>query len=190
MYPLSAVKVFTLVATHSFVVKSLTATAMSLAVALVCLLSGMLITAGDVFTEVCKLIGYFLHKLPDGQLWHYIGVAAEVFALMVVSFFAGHLMFYTCICLGQLFRKHRLVGAVAVYFIYYYATQILAVIFGVVMEILEMNGTLNPLYSWCAQHVIATTHISLLGSLAINGGMAVLCFFLCRWVMTRKLNLE
>ena len=171
-------------------VKSLTATAMSVAVALVCLLSGMLITAGDVFSEVCKLIGYYFDKLPADQLWHYIGVGLEMTVLLIVSAFGGHMVYYTCICAGQLFRKHRLVMSVVVFFAYYYVTQIFSIILGVVMEVLEMKGTLNNFYAWCAQHYIATTHISLLGSLALNGILAVACFLVCRWVMTRKLNLE
>lgn len=171
-------------------VKSLTATAMSAAVALVCLLSGMLITAGDVFVEICKLIGYYFDKLPAKQLWHYIGIVIEFLVLMIVTAFGGHLTYYACICGGQLFKKHRLIMSVVVFFIYYYVTQFFSIILGVVMEILEMKGALNGFYAWCAEHVLATAHISILGSLAVYAGLSVLCFFFCRWVMTRKLNLE
>ena len=171
-------------------VKALTATVMTVGIGLVCLLSGMLITAGDIFTEVCKLFGYYLGKLNASGVWHLIGWCLEITLLFIVSAFSGHLLFYACICLGQRFRKHRLLAAVGVYFIYYYASQFLGVILAIVMEILEYNKALDPLYKFFFDHTDACIHISLTGSTLLTAALGLACFLICRHTMTHKLNLE
>ena len=87
--------------------KGLTAVAFFAISALVGLLSGMIITAGEVFSEICKAAAYLLRQIPGDAAAHLAGYIAELLVLILVSLFTCCFFYYTCICLGQRFRKHR-----------------------------------------------------------------------------------
>lgn len=170
--------------------KTLTATAMSLATGMVCILSVMLITAGDLFSEICKAAAYLLGKIPSKQVWHIVGYCLEALVLIIVSLFSSHILFDACICLGQRFRKNRVGAAIGVYFGYYYFGQLMATIFGVVIEVLEENGTLQPLYDFMDKHGNASIHIGFAVAILLAALQALVCFWVCHRTLTRKLNLE
>lgn len=171
-------------------VKALTATAMSLLTILVCCLAGMIITAGDVFSEVLKAAAYLLRQIPKDSVAHLIGYCAEILVLVVVSVFAGHMVYNTCICIGQLFRKNRVVAAVGVYFAYYYICQILGVVFSAVMAELEEKGVLEPVYTFVENQAYATLHIGFGGLVLLEIIVSAICFAVCHHIISRKLNLE
>jgi len=171
-------------------VKSLTATVMSMGIGIVCLLSGLIITAGDVFTEIWKLAAYYLGKLNADQTWNVVFGCLETVLMLLVSTFSGHLLYYACICLGQRFRKNRLLASVGIYFAYYYISQIFGIILGVVMEVLEISGALSSMSAYMNAHVSLTVHVSMLISLVLSAVQGVVCFLICRHTMTKKLNLE
>ena len=171
-------------------VKSITATVMTLAVGVVCILSCMLLMAGDVFTEVCRLIAYLGGKMDSEMAWNMVAVLAELVLMLVVGTFSSHFLFYSCVCLGQLFRKNRILGAFLVYIIYYMVTQVFSVIFSVAIEVLAVSGSLDWLDKFTAENPFLFTHISMGSSILLYVVMAVACFIICNTVMKRKLNLE
>ena len=171
-------------------VKSITATVMTMAVGVVCILGCCLVMAGDVFTEVCKAIAYFGGKLDAKNTWNLIAVVAEVVILLAISTFAGHFVLYSCVCIGQLFRKHRILGAFGVYFIYYMATQFLSGIFSFTLELLSASGALDSLTEYTVKNPWLVSHIYLIGLLVVTLVQAVVCFVVCNLIMKRKLNLE
>lgn len=171
-------------------VKSVTATVMTLAVGVVCVLGCMLLMAGDVFTEVWKLIVYLGGKADQEVIWNLVGLLAELLAILVVGTFSGHMVFYSCVCLGQLFRKNRILGAFLVYIIYYVVTQVVSMVFSFSLEILAAAGAMDWLNTFTAEHPFLFGHISMGSSLLLNLVIAVACFIICNTVMKRKLNLE
>lgn len=171
-------------------VKVLTATAMSVMSFVVCLLSVLLITAGDVFVEVWKAIVYLLRDIPTDKILHVVLYCLEVLVLLVVGIFSGHFLYDTCICLGQRFRKNRVAAAIGIYFAYYYLCQILSTIFGVVVATLEEMGSLQPWYDWLDKHPVASVHVVLAGCILLAALQGLICFAICHRTISKKLNLE
>lgn len=171
-------------------VKVVTAVVFSLLSALVCLVSVLIVTAGEVFTEICNAAEYLIRQIPQDIAGHLAGYCAEILVLLIVSFFASFLLNDACICIGQLFRKNRILGAVGVYFGYYVITQILSTIMGVMLVILEETGSLDAIYSFIEKHEMETVHIALCGSIAVTAVMALVYWLICHHIMRKKLNLE
>lgn len=171
-------------------VKGLTAVAFEIMSVLVCLLSGMVITAGEVLTEVGKAAAYLLAQIPDDVGAHLFGYVAEWCLLMPIAMFGGFFMLYTCICMGQLFRKNRILAAVGVYFGFYIGSQILSTIAGISMVAIETAGVLEKLNTWIGDHPYATVHIGFFGAAVIDAGISAIYFLICHHVIRKKLNLE
>ena len=171
-------------------VKSLTATVMTLAVGAVCVLCCLVVISGDVFAEVCNVGIYYANRAKLGQLLNCAGVVAEFLVLIPVSVFAGHFLIYGCVCLGQLFRKNRILGAFGIYFIYYILSQIFsgAISFGI--EILAICGVLDPVGEFISQHPFAGIHSYMIVITVLVLAQSVVCFVICNQIMKRKLNLE
>lgn len=171
-------------------VKLWTAVGFSVLSGIVCILSAVIVTAGDVFTEICKAGAYLLGMIPEEMTGHAVGYCLEVLALLIVSTAGSFLLFDTCICIGQLFRKNRVLAAVGVYFGFNVISQILGTILGVAMVILETTGVLSGIYAYAEANAAQMVHIILSGSAVLNGVFALLCWLICHHIIRKKLNLE
>lgn len=171
-------------------VKSITALVFGIASILICLLSAMIITAGEVFTEICLAADYIFKAIPENLVTDLIFYVLEYAVLMLVSFLGSHLFYGSCICLGQLFRKNRVLAAVGVYFIYYIITQVFSTIMTVVFMVLGESGALEPILKYVGSHITESIHIALCGSLGLAALMTFVYYVICHWVIRRKLNLE
>lgn len=167
-------------------VKGITAAAMSLLTGLVCCVSVLIITAGEVHTELWKAAAYLLRKIPADSVWNIIGYTVELLTLLVVSVFGSHMLYNTCICVGQLFRKNRKLAAVGVYFGYYYLMQFL----GTVFSAAATGWELTSVAEFIANHVELSLHLGYLGALLMTALQAAACWLICHVIISRKLNLE
>lgn len=183
---------FTLPATKEQLlwVKVSSAVCFSLLSGLVCVLSGWIVLSGEVFTEICKAAAYLLRDITGKELAHLIGWVIEMALLLLISDVCNHLFFYTCICIGQTFRKNRILAAVGVYFAYYIITQILSTIFSVTFALLAESGVLDGIGKWIGDHAELSIHLGLSGSVVLSLGMGAVYWLVCRWVLRKKLNLE
>lgn len=168
-------------------VKSATAVAFSLLSYLTVALSLLILFVGEDFTEVHKAWVYFFGEIPSG---HLVGYVAEAALLVLVSLFSQYLFFYACICLGQLFRKNRILAAVGVYFGFYVLSQILSTVFMVIMALSEATGVLNSLDIFIDQNPFVFSHIVIAGSVLLYALLAGLYYLICYTVIRKKLNLE
>ena len=171
-------------------VKVSTAVCFSIVSGLVCLLSGMLITAGEVFSEVIKAVQYLLRQLPGdlySQLPWYI---LEYLALLLVGQFYGYLMYGTCICVGQQFRKNRILAAVGVYFGIYIISQVVSTVCSVAFMILSETGALQPLYTFIETQTATAIHIGLCALIVLSGLLALVFWLISHSILRRRLNLE
>jgi hypothetical protein len=183
---------FTLPATpaNHLAVKVTTAVVFSILSVLVCVGSVMIVTAGDVFTELCKAADYLIRLIPADISAHLAGYCVELVFLLLVVFFVEHLLMDTCVCIGQLFRKNRVLAAVGVYFGIYVITQVISTVFGIGMVVLEEAGVLETLYAWIEENTYTAVHIALCGTTVLYAVLALVYYLICHWVVRKKLNLE
>ena len=171
-------------------VKLLTSLLFGFTSLIVVILSLMVIMAGDVFNEVTKALVYmakiFIPKIGF-HIWLYL-LEGVILLILTASF--GVLLYYTCISIGQLSKKNRVLCAVGVYIGYYFITQILGTIFMVVMTFLATTPFMEAIARFAVDHTYAFIHIILCILIVFTAVMSLVCFIITRHVMTKKLNLE
>lgn len=171
-------------------VKVITSVVFSIASFLVCLLSALIITAGDVFTELWKAFVYLWKQIPKEDAGHLMGYAAEFCVMMAVGMFTSVLLYNSCLCIGQLAKKNRILLAVGVYFGYYMLTQVLSTVFIIIFTVLETADALTPIYDFVAAHPWASGHIGLCGMIVLEAVLGFILWLVCRFILRKKLNLE
>lgn len=145
---------------------------------------------GEVLTEVIKAVSYlfktFLYKLPSAHLIFYI---IEVVLLHFCLTCYQCLLFYTCITIGQLARKNRVLLAFGVYFGYYYAVQILSTVFTIVF-----SSFIDPIVDFIVTlfetSPFATIHIIFIALIIISIAVSAVLYVICNVIIRKKLNLE
>ena len=171
-------------------VKVITSAVFSVAAFVISLLSVCIITAGDVFTELWKAFLYLWDMLHIDAANHLIGYAAEFCVLMLVAVFASILLFNTCLCIGQLAKKNRILLAVGAYFIYYFITQVFGTIFVIVFTILESTNVLAKIYSFIQGHMWLSGHLGFAIAIVLYAFLGLVFWLICRHILRKKLNLE
>ncbi len=171
-------------------VKSLTAISFNLITWVVILISGAINTAGEVFAEILKAIGYLLGKLYEIAKMNTVFFGMELGVLLLVSSFSGILLYYTFISIGQLSKKNRVLAAVGSYFVFQVATQIISSVFAVVVSIMAENGALDKLGEVISINITTTIHIAFCGLILLSAIFALALFFVIKHIITKKLNLE
>ena len=156
----------------------------------VALVSACIITAGDVLHELCKAGVYLFRRIPDEYKADVVFYGIEIILDLLIASAAGFLLFYTCIAIGQTFRKNRILGAIGVYFIYYIITQILGTVLIVVLSVLAHTPFMNWVEDFIYFHPQECIHIFLCGIGVFYAGIGVLGFFITKRVMHKRLNLE
>lgn len=176
-------------AQHLFV--KLTATLTFGAIAVVAsVLSLAIATAGEVFLEILKAAGYLLDMLADVAEGHLALYIVEIVVLLIVSFCSELLLFYTCISIGQLARKNRVLAAVGVYFIYYVITQVLGTVLSVVVIAVSETTLFEAIGTFFMEHTITAIHLLLCGWALLSLFFAGLWFLISHTIIRKKLNLE
>ena len=187
---------FTLPATKKqlLFVKISTAVCFSVISFLVCVLSGLIVMAGEVLVEVSKVMPYLLKDVTANDMLHLNVMVVEYLLWMVIATASGHFFYYLCICIGQLFKKNRILAAVGVYFAFYMITQVLSTVFTVVISILAETGALNQLIenldNLYQNHTIAMFHATLWVGIVVTAVGVLIQWSVCHWVIHKKLNLE
>lgn len=177
-------------ATNHLLVKIITAVLTYIISGVVCLLAVCVFTVGEQLNEILKGVADIWNYGADIAGGHLIFYVLELVLIMIVATASEILMIYMCISLGQLFNKNRVLAAVGVYFALYIFYQILSTIFSIILSISSMTW----MDKWIAS--LTTWNIPMLVH-ALAGGMFVwslvisgIYFFVSRFVLTRKLNLE
>ena len=187
---------FTLPATKKqlLFVKISTAVCVSTASFLVCMLSGCIVMAGQVLTEVWKAAAYLMKDIPTEDGLHLILLVVEFFILMVVADTSNQFFYYTCISIGQTFRKNRILAAVGVYFAFYILSQVLSTVGTITFTVLGEMGALDTMLEGLAKlfdaHPLICLHSSMWITIALTFVGVVIHWAICHWVISKKLNLE
>ena len=175
-------------------VKAATAVSVQLVTILVILLSGCVVTAGEMLSEIWKAAAYLLGKAYEAIGWQFIAISCEVVALYILAMFAGIMLYYTFISIGQLFKKHRILAAVGAYFVYYIASQVVYTVLMILFSLFSITGAFEELLmqfgKFAEQHPYITVH-SFMGICALFPLIGILVeFLITRRIITKKLNLE
>lgn len=177
-------------ATQHIGVKAVTAVSMNLLTWVTVLLSGCIVCAGEMLTEIWKALVYILDKLYELAGIQSVLIGGEAVLLLLVSSFASVLLYDTFISIGQLFRKNRILAAVGAYFVYYILTQIFSTVLTITFSLLASSGLFADIGSWIILHPYTSIHIAMWGMILLSAGFALIAFIVIRMVITKKLNLE
>ena len=135
-----------------------------------------IITAGDLFTEIFKSLVYEVKRYCESESVNFWFNLFEIVLNIVLSTASTILLFYTCLSIGQLSKKNRILSAVGVYFAYIFGIQILgSVVMAMFLETDFMVDFIEFIFD--KQYIL-------------QGGLAIAFFFITRHILTNKLNLE
>lgn len=178
-------------ATQHIMVKTLVAGASMVGTALVAFVSFMLFSAGEVFVEVMKAVGYLIKRFSaEFGAGNTVAYICEGILLVAAYILMMYLLYYACIALGQTFKKNRVIGAVGVYFIYYAITQVVATVFIIICTFLADSGLFQAIGEFIDAQPEISVHLILCALLFWSALFAAIYFFIIRWVIRNKLNLE
>jgi hypothetical protein len=152
--------------------------------------SCIVITFGDIFKEIINAIAYLLDKIIEKTGIHFFLYLFEFLIGLFLSACFSSLLFYMCIAIGQLSKKNRVLCAVGVYFAYYFVSQIIGTIFGIVFTVLADTTLIGIIVEFAGRHPFAFIHIILCLFIVITAVVSFIFFLVTRSIMTKKLNLE
>ena len=110
--------------------------------------------------------------------------------MLVVVSAVSMLLFYTCIAVGQLAKKNRVLLAFGVFFGYYFACQILGTIAIIILTTYGRQLGIYKLLSWIANNSPATDHLVAAGLIVFNLILGTIYYLITQHIMKKKLNLE
>lgn len=147
---------------------------------------------GEVLWEIFKAIGYILDKRVTTYGAHYIFYILEFILMAVVILAYNFTVFYSCISVGQMAKKNRVLAAFGAYFGYYVITQIIGTVFLLVAISMPdwIQELIESFVKWGAHHQFAVIHVILLGVSVFYGALSLGFFFLSRHLIKNRLNLE
>lgn len=146
-------------------------------------------TAGELFEEIMRTAGYLIrHTLFEKCGVHAGFYIAEGLLLLLVAGISQYLLYDTCIAVGQLARKNRVLAAFGAYFGYYIICQMLET----VLMIVVTSGLyfVDSIGVWIEAHVLTTVHIALCTALVWYTVMSLVYFLITHTIIRKKLNLE
>lgn len=154
------------------------------------LLALCIITAGDVFTEVMKAAAYLIGMIPNDIGLHLAFYVLEIVVMVFLSLAGQHLHIYTCISIGQLFRKNRILAAIGVYYGIYIVMQVLSTVITGVLTVLGEAGAFDALVTFIEQNPFETIHIVLVSAILLGAVLATAEYLLTHYIIRKHLNLE
>lgn len=183
---------FTLPATKKqlLFVKISTAVCFSAASAVVCLISSGIVMAGELLVEVSKAAAYLMKGFSTEEALHLVGWGLELLLLILLADIGNHFYYYTCICIGQTFRKNRILAAVGAHFVFYMVGQVLSTVMMIALTILGEMGVWEPLGEFFKNNPELSIHLMFIGGIVLSALWNLVYWTVCHWVINKKLNLE
>lgn len=176
-------------ATHIFV-KLMTAVIFTFFTAVLAFLSFCILIAGPNIIELFKTIGYVLSKFYGEFGFETVLFIIEFILAMICTVVYNILVYYSCISIGHLAKKNKVLAAFGVYFLYYIITQVISTIFTIIISVYMLS------YQEFMMNLIRDVGISTLVHIAfwivivVISGLSVAFFFINKGIMKNKLNLE
>ncbi len=138
-------------------------------------------------SEFFKFIGIGLSKVNVFNLILYI---LEILIMIAVSVFSAPLIFYSCISIGQLGKKNRILLSIGVYYLYTIITQVISTCFMIFLGLIGIEGVIESIAIFAANNPYTFFHLMLISSIIIQVGFGTLFYYINYKIMTHKLNIE
>ena len=157
-------------------VKVLTAVVLQLASLAVVLISAAVMMAGEL------LVGIFYEHMGNHLVWFAI---ESVLVLLVVMVYAT-LYYDTCITIGQLFRKNRVLAAVGVFFAFYVVEQIIGTCAIIVAAFINWDS----LMLFISENIYLCAHVGMWLVILFYAVLGLVFYLVTHAIICKRLNLE
>ena len=177
-------------ATQHLWVKLITATLFWVMSVFAVLLAGVLAIKFELLVEFVKVGLYWIEQVIESPVgWHFWVWLAELLVTLPLMLGATMLLYYTCMTVGQLAKKNRVLSAVGVYMLIYVATQVIST---VGIGILSLTAELwsEPLVTFITNHPYPFVHLCFAALFIVEAIVCTVWFLVCRYILNRRLNLE
>lgn len=136
------------------------------------------------FQEFCDLFARAISEMRDT-----LAIPVSLFFLWLIllgicSVLYSTLFIYACICLGQLWSRHKIGGAIVAYF----GLRFVLRLFRQILSI-PLSNIFSSYYDFDSISS-GTWLFGMFISLLIMGGLCAGLYWICSYIMTRKLNLD
>ena len=177
-------------ATQHLWVKLITGTLFQVISVLAVVLSGAVAIKLELLVEIVKVILYYVSEITQSPVgWHFWAWLAEGIITLPVALASSLLLYYTCMTVGQLAKKNRILLAVGVYMIFYTVTQVLMTILIGILS-LTANMWSEPLVAFIEANPYTFVHICFAATFVLSLLWCAVLFLVCRFILNRRLNLE
>ena len=167
-------------------VKVLTAVTLQLASLVVVLLSAMVMTAGELLIELWKAGVYILGRIHLYLGGHLTWFIIEAVLLLLIALIASSLFYDTCITLGQLFRKNRVLAAVGVFFAFYVVEQMIATVAVLIAAFINWESLLV----FVRENTFLCAHLGMWLLILFSAVIGLILYVVTHHIVTKRLNLE
>lgn len=133
----------------------------------------------EAWREVSQTISSILDVVKQQNLW---SLVIKMILIVVIGLYSNIIIAYTCFSVGQLFNKHRIVGALITYMGIYTVNQIVGVIF--MLAVLNMEVT-NEMTMTVDMFQNIMTY-----SLTLSVVESIICTIVTYFMLNKRLNLE
>ena len=171
-------------------VKAVTAVSIDWITLIMVALSACIVTPGEVLTEIWRTLIGIPADLYEVIGIHCLLVGGEFVILLLAASFSSIMLYYTFISIGQLSKKNRILAAVGAYFVFYIISQVVSTVLTILLSAVAMSGIFADIAYWIYLHPIASVHIFMWGAILLTTVFVLIEFFVIRWIITKKLNLE
>ena len=154
----------------------------------ICLSWGIVFTGvPEIFAELSAALKPFM---TSQALLKLLPFGIEILVLYPLSSASGLLIYYSCMCIGQLAKKHRILLSVGVYFGYYLLLEIFVTIssIAVTTTLLAMIDKID--FVFIAENIITILHVFMISSIVLTFLFDFLLFKFVTFIVDKKLNLE
>ncbi|MBR0087621.1 MAG: hypothetical protein IJL98_07785 [Lachnospiraceae bacterium] len=163
----------------------------SVLVGVFALLGVSIATSGEVFAELVKAFVFLMKNV----IWKAFGGHTVLYIVWVILALCTAsvkvlLVCYTCICIGQLAKKNRIVLAVVCYFGYYFICQILGTVFIIIMTLAVQSDLIEQIMKFIGEHLTGCIHAGFVFVILWNLIFSAVYFLISNRIIKRKLNLE
>ena len=147
-------------------------------------------TSGEPLVEIFKAVGYIVVKVNELLEGHFVWYLIEIAIATLAAQIYGILLFYGCIAIGQLTKKNSAIAAVGVYFAYYFATQMVSTFLMIAYSIFQSTDMFENVARFIENNPYETVHIAFLVAIVMNTLISTVFYFITRYIIKNKLNLE
>ncbi|MGN0383616.1 MAG: hypothetical protein ACI4DS_05040 [Eubacterium sp.] len=156
----------------------LVATTMSMILSVV-----ILVYKTEIFSDFIKAISEGISLIKTIGMYNTVcELMIKVIILLIISFIITPLMFYSCLAIGQLFNKHKILGAIGAYAVYYIINQVIGTVIIAITSITSIDATTIESFDIMGQ--LLNIYIVLY----IVWGIVTAC--ITTLILDKKLNLE